>query len=136
MGKGELPVKQLDGPPADDGGEDLGVGGPQQKRRVLEEVAHADSRDEHSQGRGLSQGLVGQFFHDDAQQRADEHRQRHARNGRQTVAGDGVETNVGPHHDDVAVGKVQHLGDTVDHRIAQRDDGVDAAQADATDKEI
>ena len=32
------------------------------------------------------------------------------------------------------MGKVQHFGDSVDHRIAERDQRVDAAQADAGDQ--
>ena len=42
--------------------------------------------------------------------------------------------NVAAHHDDVAVGEVQHLGNAVDHRVAEGDDGVDAAKADTADK--
>ena len=42
-----------------------------------------------------------------------------------------VKGHIGANHDDVAVGEVQHLGNAVDHGVAQGDDGVDAAQADA-----
>ena len=45
-----------------------------------------------------------------------------------------AEGNVSADHDDVAVGEVQHFGDAVDHRVAERDDGVHAAEADAADE--
>ena len=38
------------------------------------------------------------------------------------------------HHDDVAVGKVQHLGDTVYHCVSQCDDRVYASKTDAVDQ--
>ncbi len=59
---------------------------------------------------------------------------RHPRNGGQFKAGSGVEADVGANHDDVAVGEVQHLCDAVHHGVAQRDDGVDASQADPADE--
>ena len=37
-------------------------------------------------------------------------------------------------HEHVAVGKVQHFGDAVDHRVAERDDGVHAAEAQTADQ--
>ena len=38
------------------------------------------------------------------------------------------------HHDNIAVGEVEHLGNTVHHGITQSDDGVDTAQADSADQ--
>ena len=116
--------------------EHLDVGGPQQLGPVLEEVAHADGGNQHRQGRGLPQGLVGQTLDDDAQGGAGKNRQHHAHRRRQVKGGYGEEADVGPYHDDVAVGEVQHLGDAVDHGIAQGDDGVHAAQADAVDEMV
>ena len=46
----------------------------------------------------------------------------------------GAEGNVAADHDDVAVGEVQHLGDAVNHCVAQCDDRVHAAQTDAVDQ--
>ena len=46
----------------------------------------------------------------------------------------GGDNGVGAHHDDIAVGEVQHLGNAVDHRVAQGDDGIHAAKADAVDE--
>ena len=45
-----------------------------------------------------------------------------------------AERYVAADHDDVAVGKVQHLGNAVNHRIAEGDDGVHTAEADAADE--
>ena len=96
--------------------------------------ADADGRDEHGQRRGLPQGLVGQLLDDHAQYRAHQHGKQHAHDGRQIVLGRGEKADVSAHHDHVSVGEIQHFGDTVDHGIAQGDDGVDAAQADAADQ--
>ena len=38
------------------------------------------------------------------------------------------ENDVSAYHDNVTVRKVQHLGDTIDHGIAQRNQCVDASQ--------
>ena len=89
-------------------------------------------------------GLVGQPLDDHAQHRADHHGQQH---GHQSHSASGqaegsspsrlrlqtwhVKGHIGAHHDDVAVGEVQHLGNAVYHGVAQGDDGVDASQADA-----
>ena len=115
-------------------GEDLGVGGPQQQGGVLEEVAHADGGDEHRQDGGRPEGLVGQPLDDDTQDGTHHDGQQDPHNGGQFKAGGGIEADVRAHHDDVAVGEVQHLGDAVDHGVAQCDDGVDAPQADPADE--
>ena len=100
-----------------------------QQRRILQKVADANGRDEHAQRRRLAQGLIGAELDDHAQHRAyrdaDDHRhprgQSHLRH-RHNAA-------VCAHHDHVAVGEVQHFGDAVDHGVAQRDQRVDAPQA-------
>ena len=38
------------------------------------------------------------------------------------------------HHEDVAVGEVDELDDAVDHRVAERDEGVDGAARQAVDE--
>ena len=85
---------------------------------------------------GLTQGLVGQTLDDHAQHGAYRHGQQYPHDGGQAEGAGGEETDICAHHDDVAVGKVEHFGDAVDHGIAQGDDGVDAAQADAVDQII
>lgn len=120
----------------DDGGKHLGIGAPQQQGGVLQEIADANGGDEHRQGGRLTQGLVGQSFDDDAQDGTYHHSQQYAHHRGQIKAAGGKEGHIGAHHDDVAVGKVQHLCDAVHHGVAQGDDGVDAAQADTGDQII
>ena len=129
----ELAAEQLQGA-GDDGGVALGSSAPDQQGGVLQQVADADGGDEDRQGGGGAQGLVSQTLNDDAQDRTDSHGQQNGNHRRQTQIGSGAEGDVAAHHDDVAVGEVQHLGDAVDHGVAQGDDGVDAAQADAADE--
>ncbi|MPM45677.1 hypothetical protein SDC9_92367 [bioreactor metagenome] len=119
---------------AEEGGKNLGVRAPQQQRRILEEVAHADGGDQHSQRWRGAQGLVRQPLHHDAQHRAAHHRQQHGGQRVPTEIGGGAKAQIPAHHNHVTVGKIQHFGDTVDHSVAQSDDGINAAQADAADQ--
>ena len=50
--------------------------------------------------------------------------------GGREVAGEGAD------HEDVAVGEVDHAQDAVDHRVAEGDEGVDAAQRGAADEQV
>ena len=47
---------------------------------------------------------------------------------------DGEEADVGAHHVDITVSEVDELDDAVDHRIAERDQRVDAAERYAIDE--
>ena len=100
----------------------------------MEEIAHTNGCNQHSQNRRGPQGLIGQPFDDDPQDRTDNHGQDDAHHSGELKAGSGIEADVRAHHDDIAVGKVQHLGDAVDHGIAQGDDGVNASQANPADQ--
>ena len=82
-------------------------------------------------GRGLPQRLVGQKFDDHAQHGADQHADENSHKSRQLGAENRHDDRVGAHHDNVAVGEVQHLGDAVDHGVAQGDQRVYAAQTEA-----
>ena len=86
--------------------------------------------------RRVAQRLVGQPLDDHRQQRRAEHRrhqgQREHDTGRQSgkMANQrrrGEEGHVGAHHEDVAVGEVDHGQDAVDHGIAEGDQRIDAA---------
>ena len=115
-------------------GEALRVGGPDQQSSVLQKVADADGSDQHGQRGGGAQRLVGQPLNDDAQQGADDDCQQDRGQGVPAQIIVGAEGHIAAHHDDIAVGEVQHLGDAVNHCVAQCDDGVYAAQADAVDQ--
>ena len=108
---------------------------PQIRRgRVLQKIGNADGRDQDGEGGSLTKRLIGEPFDGDAQDRADDHRKEHRTQGRKPQVAGGAEGDVGAHHDDVAVREIQHFGNAVDHRVAQGDDGVHAAQADAADQ--
>ena len=47
---------------------------------------------------------------------------------------DNIKGYIGTHHDDVAMGEVEHFGNSVHHSIPQGNDGVDAPHADAVDQ--
>ena len=46
-------------------------------------------------------------------------------------AAHGEKADVSAHHNDVAVGEVQHLGNTINHGISKCDDCIDTAKTDA-----
>ena len=97
----------------------------------MQKVAHADGGNQPRQTGGASQGLVGKPLNDDAQKGTHRHGGKNAQNGgHPQVIGNAV-ANVRAHHDNITVGKVQHFGNTVDHGIAQRDDGINGANADS-----
>ena len=100
----------------------------------MQEIADAYGGYEHREaGRG-AQRLVRQALDYHAQHRADHHGQQHAHPPGQAQRAHGQQRDIAAHHDHVAVGEVQHLGDAVDHGVAQGYYGVDAAQAHAAYK--
>ena len=133
-GDDELAVHQRERAEGNDGGIALRRGAPDQQRAVLEEVAHADGRNQHGERRRFPQRLIGQPLDDNAQRGAHRHRQHNGNQLRQTEVLHGAEGDIRADHDDVAVGEVQHFGNAVNHRIAERDDGVDASQTDSVNQ--
>ena len=43
------------------------------------------------------------------------------------------EGNIGTHHNHITVGKVQHLGNAINHGIAQGDNGIHSTDTDTVD---
>lgn len=124
-------LRHLEG---DERSEVLGRGAPQKLRGVLQEVRHADGRDQNGQRACLAQRLIGQTLNENTENRADHTRENYRCPAREAEIRRGAERDIGTDHDDVAVSEVEHLGDTVDHGVAQRDDGVDAAHGQAVDQ--
>ena len=133
VGNGQLAAEDLHSA-RDHGGIGARGGLPDEKRGVLEEIAHADGGDEHRKARRGAQGLVGKALDDDAEDGAHDNGHQHRDDAGKAQIEHRAERYVTADHDDVAVGKVQHLGNAVDHRIAEGDDGVHAAEADAADE--
>ena len=132
---GQLAVKQVDRlQAAHHRGEALGVARPQKLRHLLQKIAHADGRDQHGQARGFAQRPVGDRFDHHAQHRAHGHREHDGQQRVPAKAAEGEKDQIAADHDDIAVGKVQHFGNAVYHRIPQGDQRIDAAQADAADQ--
>ena len=128
-GDHQLSSRQAQRRKCNNGGKVLGAGAPDQLRCILQEVADTDGGDQHRETRNAPQGLVGQSLDQHAQKRThDDGRQNTHRRGKSQIARYAV-GHISAHHDHVAVGEVQHFGDTVDHGVAQRDQRVDAPQA-------
>ena len=112
----------------------LGVGGPGQLGHLLQQIADTDGRNQHRQRRRFTQGAVSHALDRDAQNGADHHREHDGQNGVHTRRAKRKKDNIAADHDDIAVGEVQHLGNAVDHRIAQRNQCVNTAQTDTIDQ--
>ena len=85
---------------------------------VLEpKISSADGGDQNGQRRGAAQRLVCNPLNGDAQQRADDDRRQHSQHRRHAQGADHGEGGKRSYHYNIAVGEVQHLGNTVHHRI-------------------
>ena len=115
----------------DEAGVGLLLGAEDYQGEVLQQVADADGGDEHAQRRRLTQRLIGQKFDQHTKPRADHDADDDRDYRRQAKLIDSNYARVRADHDDVAVREVKHFGDAVHHCIAQSDERVYAAQAQA-----
>ena len=108
--------------------------------QILQHKAHGDGGDETGQAvAGPADRPVGQQLYQHAHAGTDDDGRDHRQPARQAHAHqqrDGEKQRVAPHHDKVAVGEVDQLDDPVDHGVAQGDQRVDAAQAQARDQKL
>ena len=108
-------------------------------REVFQQQAHGDGRDEGRHARALAaHGPVGHQLDQNTHERADHNGRDHARPRRQTHAVQqdrhGEIQRIAADHDEVAVCKVDKSDDTVNHRVAQRHERIDAAEAEPDDQ--
>ena len=113
----------------------LGVGadGRNGLGQVLKQQAHGYGRDERGHvGALLADGAVGYELDRHAHQGAD-HKAKYDRSpGRQARCGEyghGEDQRVAADHDEVAVREVYQSDDAVYHRVAERDERIDASQS-------
>ena len=112
----------------------LGARAEEQLEPVFQQEGDADGGDEQGQaGRG-AQGRIGHLLNGHAQQRAGRHRQDDRQDRVEMEAGHGAPHHVSAHHDNVAVGEVEQADNAIDHAVAQRHQGEDAAQLQAVDQ--
>ena len=100
----------------------------------MQEIADTDGGDQNRQGWCLTQGAVGQPFDHHAQNRAYDHGQDDGQHRVKPRSAKGEVNNITADHDDIAVGEVQHLGNAVDHGVAQGNQCINTAQADTVDQ--
>jgi len=105
----------------------LGVGGKGQCE-IFQKQPHAQRGDDGGDARRGPQGLVGQSFDDDAQTGHAQHGDKQRRDKRQLQINGQQKAEKRSHHEQIAVGEVDHRQDAVNHRVAQGDERVDAAQ--------
>ena len=113
-------------------------------RGVLEEERDPERGDQRRDAWSVTQPPVREALDHHAEQaaaehRADQHQHEQQRDvdrecGRAAEDGDQSEADERADHEDVAVREVQQLEDPVDHRVAEGDQGVDAALGDAHDQ--
>ena len=108
--------------------EKLSVRLEDEERDVLKEIRHADCRDKNRQAARLSERLVRQLLDDEPERRADNDAHDHRDRSRKTRHVETDEYRIDAHHNDVAMREVEHLRDAVNHRVAERHEGVDASE--------
>ncbi|MND78935.1 hypothetical protein D3C80_706560 [compost metagenome] len=120
-------------------GDGFVLGVLRQQNGVLQEDRHADGGNQRDQTVAAAQGAVGDPFdavavgtgYNDGCEKSGGHQQRHAVESQHGQPGDGDERHVGANHVHLAVGEVDHSNDAVDHRIADGDQGIRAANGQA-----
>ena len=108
---------------------------------VLEQQRDADGRDERRQPRVVADRAVGETLDEHADDAADRHGPERDDDGAEDRGG-GVEVErvgeviagEGAQHVDVAMREVDQAQDPVDHRVAERDEGVDRAERQPVDQ--
>ena len=123
-------------------GEDLGE---RARRRAEEDLAgilqqqrHADGGDEDVERGRAAQRPIGELLNRHAEQRAADHRgQQHGEAAPHRVLRHefaGIVADERPDHEHVRVREIDEAQDTVDHRVAERDERVDGAEGEAVDQ--
>jgi hypothetical protein len=109
---------------------------------ILQDDRHADGGDQRREPERMAQRPVGEALDRPAVERGQCHRdqQHQEQRERHRTHADGDEAekcdqrDKGAHHENVAVGEIDHANDAVDHRIADGDQSVDRAERDAVDQ--
>lgn len=101
---------------------------------LLQQVTDANGRNQNGQRRCFTQRPVCHPFYQNSQHGADNHRKDDGYSRIPAEGTKGKENNIAADHDDITMGKVQHLSDAVHHCVAQCDQSIHAAQADAVDQ--
>ena len=115
-----------------EGAEALGVRTEEKQRQILEKIGNTNGGNENRQRVGLTQGLVGHPLDQHAQNCADNHRHQHGKGNRQTQVIKGDKRRIASHHQNIAVCEIQHLGNTIYHCVAQRDNRIYRTETDTT----
>ena len=116
-----------------DGRINLGVGGPKQESDILQKVADTDGGNQNCQRCGGTQRTVSQPFNYDTEDGTNTHCNQQCEKRRCSERINTYKGNVSTDHDNIAMSKVQHLCNAVDHGIAEGDNCIDAAKAQAVD---
>ena len=83
---------------------------------AFDEEGHGDGTDERRNARGVAQGPVGDAVHQDADGAGREDGHHHGHPPGQEECRGAVKDEIGPQHENVAVGEVQHAEGFVHHR--------------------
>ncbi len=135
-------TEKLDRPIVEQRRESEEVATPYDHRERLQQDRDADRRDQRCQARGVAQRPIGDALDDQTDGDAHRNRRQHA-DCQQQPTGCVDEHRLqkqncrqrgqGPDHQHVAVRKVDQVQDPIDHRVAERDQRVHAAEYQAVD---
>ena len=103
--------------------------------KAFDEEGHGDGTDERRNARGVAQGPVGDAVHQDADGAGREDGHHHGHPPGQEECRGAVKDEIGPQHENVAVGEVDQAQDAVNHGVSDGDQGVLPAQRDAGEQD-
>jgi hypothetical protein len=113
---------------------------PDDHRQRLQQQAHPHRRDERREARRVAQRPVGDLLDREVERRTDDHRRAQrdqeqcpARQAESGERGDDGPARQRTDHQHLAVGEVDQVDDPVDHRVAERDQRIDAAEHEPVD---
>ena len=115
-------------------GKGLGLEAEDEQEAVLQHQADTDGGDERRHSGAAPERLIGQPLNAHAQQCADCGGGCNHTPGRQAAALEEEQCHIRAHHDDVPVGKVDHFGNAVHHRIPDGHQRIHAADLYAIDQ--
>ena len=124
----------LNGGHRDDLGETVLRGAENQKGEALQKIAYANGGNENRKRLCFAQRFVGDALYAYAQHNAAHDACNDSYGGRKAQHGHGGDHRKSADHDDVAMREVQHFCDAINHGVAERDERVNAAKAQAADE--
>ena len=100
----------------------------------MKEITNADGGNENRKAGSFSERLVCDLFYDHTKSDTGDHRKNDRRDRAYPQVSHTDKNNITSDHDNIAMGKVKHLCDTVNHCVTKGYDSIDTAKAYSVDQ--